>query len=79
MKKLKIIANDYRPEEIIKIIRQYSGKTQTEFGKGINRTCSAIQFYEYGMRNYDFELLLKIAKIENLVITIESKNDRYEN
>ena len=70
---LKIIANDYRANEIIKIIREWSGKTQEEFGKSINRTKNAIQFYEYGQRNYDFELLLKIAKIENLIITIEKK------
>ena len=70
---LKIIANDYRANEIIKIIREWSGKTQEEFGKSINRTKNAIQFYEYGQRNYDFELLLKIAKSENLIITIEKK------
>ena len=71
---LKIIANDYRANEIIKIIREWSGKTQEEFGKSINRTKNAIQFYEYGQRNYDFELLLNIAKSENLIITIEKKN-----
>lgn len=71
---MKIIANDYRANEIIKIIREWSGKTQEEFGKSINRTKNAIQFYEYGQRNYDFELLLKIAKSENLIITIEKKN-----
>ena len=72
---LKIIANDYRANEIIKIIREWSGKTQEEFGKSINRTKNAIQFYEYGQRNYDFELLLKIAKNENLIITIEKKSN----
>lgn len=72
-KKMKIKANDYRSNEIIKIIREWSGKTQTEFGKEINRTRNAIQLYEYGQRNYDFELLLEIAKKENLIITIEKK------
>lgn len=75
---MKIVANNYKPEEIIKMIRENSGKTQSEFGKGIKRSRGAIQLYEYGMRNYDFELLLKIAKAENLVITIESKKDKYE-
>ena len=68
---MKIKANDYRANEIIKIIREWSGKTQEEFGKEINRTKNSIQLYEYGQRNYDFELLLKLAKKENLIITIE--------
>ncbi len=68
---MKIKANDYKANEVIKIIRKWSGKTQTEFGKEINRTKNAIQFYEYGQRNYDFELLLENAKKENFIITIE--------
>ncbi len=70
---MKIKANDYRANEVIKIIREWSGKTQEEFGKEISRTKNSIQLYEYGQRNYDFELLLNIAKKENLVITIEKK------
>ena len=70
---MKIKANDYRANEIIKIIREWSGKTQEEFGKEINRTKNSIQLYEYGQRNYNFELLLKLAKKENLIITIEKK------
>ena len=70
---MKIKANDYRANEIIKIIREWSGKTQEEFGKEINRTKNSLQPYEYGQRNYDFELLLKLAKKENLIITIEKK------
>lgn len=71
---MKIKANDYKANEIIKIIREWTGKTQTEFGRAIHRSKSAIQFYEYGQRNYDVELLLQIAKAENLIITIEKKN-----
>ena len=70
---MRIIANNYRADESFKFIREYSGKTQKEFGKQINRSKTAIQYYEYGQRNYDFELLLEIAKKENLNIIIESK------
>lgn len=70
---MKIKANDYRANEIIKIVREWSGKTQEEFGKEINRTKNSIQLYEYGQRNYDFELLLMIAKKEKLIITIEKR------
>ncbi len=70
---MKIIANNYRANEIFKMIRENSGKTQKEFGKSINRSKTAIQYYEYGERNFDFELLLEICKKENLIITIENK------
>ena len=70
---MKIKANDYRANEIIKIIREWSGKTQEEFGKENNINKNTIQLYENGKRNYDFELLLKLAKKENLIITIEKK------
>lgn len=70
---MKIVANDYRANEIIRMIRENSGKTQEEFGRMINKSRNAVQYYEYGQRNYDFELLLEIAKKENLIITIETK------
>ena len=70
---MKIVANDYRANEIIRMIRENSGKTQEEFGKMLGKTRNAIQYYEYGQRNFDFELLLEIVKKENLVITIETK------
>lgn len=71
---MKITANNYKSNEIFKMIREYTGKTQKEFGESINRTKTAIQYYEYGQRNFDFELLLQIAQKEGLIITIESKN-----
>lgn len=70
---MKIVANNYRANEVFKMIRENSGKTQTEFGKIVGKSRNAIQYYEYGQRNFDFELLLEIAKKENLIITIESK------
>mgnify|MGYP003303037167 CR=1 FL=1 len=74
---MRIIANNYRANEIFKMIREYTGKTQKDFGTSINRTKTAIQYYEYGLRNFDFELLLQIAQKENLTIIIESNNKKY--
>lgn len=71
---MKIIANNFKSNELIKIIREYSGLTQEAFGKKIKRSRNAIQFYEYGQRNYDTELLLEIAKQFDLEIIIQSKN-----
>ena len=73
--KLKIKANNYKANEIIKFIRENTGLTQENFGKKIKRSRNAIQFYEYGQRNYDVELLLEIAKQFNLEIIIQSKKE----
>ena len=39
---MKIKANDYHANEVIKIIREWLDKTQKEFGKEINRSKNAI-------------------------------------
>lgn len=70
---MKIICNDFKSNEIIKMIRENMEMTQKEFGKLLNKSNKCIQYYEYGLRNYDFEMLLEIAKKNNLKITIESK------
>lgn len=70
---MKIICNDFKANEIIKMIRENMEMTQKEFGKFINRSDKCVQYYEYGLRNYDFEMLLDISKRSNLKITIETK------
>lgn len=72
---MKVKANNYKANEIIKFIRENTGLTQENFGKKINRSRNAIQFYEYGQRNYDVELLLEIAKQFNLEIIIQNKKE----
>ena len=72
---LKIKANDYKANDLIKFIREYTGLTQQSFGEKIKRSRNAIQLYENGQRNYDVELLLKIAQVFNLNIIIESKKN----
>lgn len=70
---MKIIANNYEPKEIIKIIRQWGEKTQEEFGKTINRSKDTIQSYELGRNKITLDKILEIAKKENLIITIEKR------
>lgn len=70
---MKIIANNYEPKDIIKIIREWSELTQKDFGKSINRSQRGIQDYEAGRRCYNINTLLDIAKKHNLTITIEKK------
>lgn len=72
---MKIKATNYKSNEVIRMIRDYTGLTQEEFGKKIKKSRTAVQFYEYGQRNYDFELLLQLSKIFNLEIIIQSKKE----
>lgn len=73
MSKRKIICNDFKTNEIIKILREQTGLNQQEFAKLFGVSDTSIQNYEYGLRNYSFEMLLEFAKKNNLKITIESK------
>ncbi len=70
---MKIIANNYKEKEVIKILREWTELKQSDFGKSIGMSSSSIQSYERGVRKYKFETLMKIAKKYNYTITIEKK------
>lgn len=68
---MKIIANNYKANEIIKIIREWSEKTQSKFAAEIGKSKDTVQSYELGRNKMTLNTLLEIAKKENLIITIE--------
>ena len=70
---MKIVANDYKTNETLYFIRQGLGLTQKELAELIGISKSSIEKYEYGTVNYNFEVLIKIAKKANLNIIIETK------
>ena len=70
---MKIIANDYEPNEILKIIRKWSGLNQKEFGKSLNRSRDSINNLENKRNKLYFDTLMEIAKLYNLKITIEKE------
>ncbi len=72
---MKIVANDYEAKDILKIIREWTGLTQKEFGKAIDRSERTMQNLEAGISNYSFKTLLEVAKKHNIEIVI-SKNDK---
>lgn len=73
---MKIVANDYKSNEIFKFIRQGLDLTQEELAQKSKISKSSIEKYEYGTVNYTFETLIKLAKIYNLKITIESIKEK---
>lgn len=71
--KLVVNKNNYTKGEIIKSIREWSGKTQKEFGKEIKRSETSIQKYEADVINYSMQTFLDMAKANDIIITLEKK------
>ncbi len=71
--KLVIKNKNYTKGEIIKILREWTGKTQKEFGKDIHRGENTIQKYESDTINYSMEVLLDILKENGITVTFEKK------
>lgn len=68
-----MLANDYKPEEICKILREWTNLTQNEFGKTIHRTERSVRSLETGERHLTVETLLNIAKAHGMKIIIEKE------
>ena len=66
--------NDYTKGDIIKIIREWTELTQSEFGKRIGKSKSSIQDYELNKTNYGIDIIKKIAEEFDLTITIKKNN-----
>lgn len=68
---MKIKANDYDEKTVMKFLREWTEKSQEDFGKDIGLSKMTIQGYERGQRRYTFETLMKIAKKNGFTVTIE--------
>lgn len=75
---MKIIANDYTPQEIAKLLREATDLTQKQFGETIHRSERSVRSLESGTRHLTVETLLNIAKTHNFKITIsrEEKDEK---
>ncbi len=70
---MEIKLNDYNEGEVIRIVREWTGLTQSEFGETVGRSLRTIQDYEHGMIDYPMSMLYKIMKKHNLEIIIRKK------
>jgi transcriptional regulator with XRE-family HTH domain len=70
---MKIRANDYDEKTVMKLLREWTEKNQEEFGRDIGLSKMTIQGYERGERRYTFETLMRIAKRNGYIVTIEKK------
>ncbi len=73
---MNIKANDYEPHEILKFMRQSTGKTQKEFGKDIKKSKDWVQSNELGRSDYKFKDILKLANKNDIEIRIVDKNEK---
>ena len=65
---MKIKCNNYETKDIIRFMRECSGKTQTTFAKDIGKTrewCAAV---EGGKSNVILKDFIKLAKINDIDI-----------
>lgn len=70
---MKVSLNNYDKGSFMKIVREWTGLTQTEFAKRIGKSARTVQEYEAGSTNYNIKILEKIAKEFDITITAEKK------
>lgn len=71
---MKLNANQYEPNEVFKIIREWTGLTQEQLAKELNRKSRhGIKNIEIGQSRFYYETLLEICKKHNITITFEKK------
>lgn len=72
---MKIVANNYKSNEVFKMVREYTGLTQTELAKELNRrSYHGIKNIERGTNKFYFDTLMEIIKKHNLELIIKDKN-----
>lgn len=71
---MKIIANNYKNNEVFKIIREWTGLTQKELADELGRKSrDGITKIETGENDFYFDTLMQIIKKHNMIMTIEKK------
>lgn len=64
-------ATDYKPEDICRIMREWTDLDRENFGKSIHRTERSIRSLETGERSLTVQTLLDIAKAHDIKIIIK--------
>lgn len=72
---MRLLANNYEPNETFKIIREWTGLTQEELAKELNRRSRhGIKEIETGNARFYYETILEICKKHNIKIIFEKDN-----
>lgn len=70
---MKVKLRDYGSGDFIRIIREWTGLTQKEFGKRIEKSERTIQDYEAGTTNYSIKILRTIEREFGIQIIAEKQ------
>ena len=70
---MKIKANDYKTNEVMKIIREWTTLSQHEFAKEIGRSRNGINNIENNRNRIYLNDFLDICKKFNITVTLEKK------
>jgi len=69
-------ANNYKPNEILRFIRQSADKTQEQMAKEIGKSKNWIKNNEQGLNRYYFEDLIKIANLYDIDIIFKERKTK---
>lgn len=78
MKKMSVQFENYEQKDIIRFLREATGKTQTEFANDIGKSRSWIAKIENGEINILFKDFLELTKKNNIKVTM-TDNQKEEN
>ena len=70
---MEIKVNNYKPNDILKFIRQNANIMQETLAKKINKSKNWVKNNEQGLNRYFFEDLIKVADVCNVEIIIRDK------
>ena len=70
---MKMIATDYNSADIMRIMREWTGLEQADFGKTIKKSERTVRAYEAGDINVTVNMLLDIARKNGIEIIIRKK------
>lgn len=68
---MKLELNDYESEDIVRIMREWTGKTQKEFAKSIDYREGSISKMETAKRNVYLHTFIKMAKKNGISVYME--------
>ena len=70
---MKLIANNLKPKETFKTIREWTNLTQEDLAKELNKSKFGLKKYENGENRFYFETLLELCNKHNITITFEKR------
>jgi len=72
---MKLKLNDYEAQDAVRIMREWTGKTQKEFAESIDYKENSISKMETAKRNIYLHTFIKMAKNNGVNIYIEKNTE----